>query len=90
MPDEREVELALNLLRGNPDLFADAKIGARVNNSLAGAPVQRAPPGLAGGEARRVAALYALNPAPPARPGASPPGPQPSWRVFSRRQVAST
>ena len=35
--DAEEVELALALLRGNADLIADAKIGSRVNNSLAGA-----------------------------------------------------
>ena len=39
--DAEEVELALALLRGNADLIADAKIGSRVNNSLAGGVLTR-------------------------------------------------
>ncbi|MEK7750436.1 MAG: hypothetical protein AAB654_00875 [Acidobacteriota bacterium] len=37
MSPDAEVELALNLLRGNTNLIQDAKIGSKVNNSLAGA-----------------------------------------------------
>ncbi|MEK7750337.1 MAG: hypothetical protein AAB654_00375 [Acidobacteriota bacterium] len=37
----REVEAALELLRGNARLIEDAKIGARVNNSIAGSLLTR-------------------------------------------------
>jgi len=38
---ETEVQLALELLRGDADLIADARIGSKVNNSLAGSLLTR-------------------------------------------------